>query len=65
MGTACHVYSVFVLIGPGPFKKQILKVCRYSLTIDSPPPSPETFNISLLNSNQVRKRYRFASNIKT
>lgn len=64
MGAACHVYSVFVFIGPGPLRKQILKVCSYSLTIHSPPPPPETFDISLLNSNQVPKRCRFASNLK-
>lgn len=32
----CHVYSVFMLIGTGPFKN-FLKVYKYSLTIDSPP----------------------------
>lgn len=47
----CHVYSVFMLIGTGSLKK-ILKVYKYSLTIDSP---PKPLSISLLNSKKFQK----------
>lgn len=51
MGAVCHVYSVYMLIGTEPFKKQILKVYRYivlSLTLLALSHPPKKNNLAFL-----------------
>lgn len=59
MGAVCHVYSVCILIGTEPFKKQILKVYRYIASPLTFPLPPKKNNLAFLYGipTKFQKRY--------